>query len=383
MGACRVIAENGRPVNPKPGALDDAGRTALSWIGLRGSRSPGKLPRISAMPFEPAAGYPLHRPRRLRGHPRLRDLVREESLTVDDLIYPMFVYHGANVRREIASMPGQYQLSLDRLGEAAGEVAELGIPAILLFGIPEHKDATGSAASLDAGIVQEAVRLVKHQVPGLLVITDVCFCEYTDHGHCGPLTEASGRVDVDNDATLPLLAEQAVSHARAGADVIAPSGMMDGMVGAIRTGLDRAGFFAIPILSYAAKFASAYYGPFREAAESAPAFGDRRTYQMDPANGDEALREVALDLAEGADLVMVKPALAYLDIVRRVKERFGVPVAAYNVSGEYAMVKAAAAKGWVDERRIVLETLTGFKRAGADMILTYHAPDAARWLRSG
>ncbi len=335
------------------------------------------------MTFQPAAGYLLHRPRRLRSHPRLRDLVREERLMVDDLIYPMFVYHGSNLRREIGSMPGQFQYSLDQLGEAVAEVAELGIPAILLFGIPAHKDARGSAASAEGGIVQEAVKLVKAQAPGLLVMTDVCFCEYTDHGHCGPLVEKAGRLDVDNDATLPLLAEQAVSHARAGADVIAPSGMMDGMVQAIRAGLDGAGFSGIPILSYAAKFASAYYGPFRDAAESAPAFGDRRTYQMDPANGDEALREVALDLAEGADFVMVKPALAYLDIVRRVKERFGVPVAAYNVSGEYAMVKAAAARGWIDERRVVMETLTGFRRAGADMILTYHAPDAARWLRQG
>jgi porphobilinogen synthase len=335
------------------------------------------------MTFQPAAGYPLHRPRRLRGHPRLRDLVREERLTVDDLIYPMFVYHGTNLRREIGSMPGQYQLSLDRLGEAVAEVAELKIPAVILFGIPAHKDATGSGAMDEAGIVQEAVRLVKRQAPELLVMTDVCFCEYTDHGHCGPLSGAGGRLDVDNDATLPLLADQAVSHARAGADVIAPSGMMDGMVGAIRSGLDGAGFSGVPILSYAAKFASGYYGPFRDAAESAPSFGDRRAYQMDPANGDEAMREVALDLAEGADLVMVKPALAYLDIVRRVKDRFGVPVAAYNVSGEYAMVKAAAARGWIDERRVVLETLTGFKRAGADMILTYHAPDVARWLRQG
>ena len=335
------------------------------------------------MTFQPAAGYPLHRPRRLRSHPRLRDLVREERLTVDDLIYPMFVYHGSGLRREIGSMPGQFQYSLDRLGEAVAAVAELGIPAVLLFGIPAHKDARGSAASAEGGIVQEAVKLVKARAPGLLVMTDVCFCEYTDHGHCGPLIETGGRLDVDNDATLPLLAEQAVSHARAGADVIAPSGMIDGMVQAIRAGLDGAGFPGIPILSYAAKFASAYYGPFRDAAESAPAFGDRRTYQMDPANGDEALREVALDLAEGADFVMVKPALAYLDIVRRVKERFGVPVAAYNVSGEYAMVKAAAARGWIDERRVVIETLTGFKRAGADMILTYHAPEAARWLRQG
>jgi porphobilinogen synthase len=322
-----------------------------------------------------------HRLRRLRQHPRLRDLVRENRLHIDDLIYPLFVYHGKNLRHEIPSMPGQFQLSLDRLGEAAAEVAELGIPAVLLFGIPAHKDPRGESACDDAGIVQEAVRLIKRQSPELLVITDVCFCEYTDHGHCGPLSETAGRVDVDNDETLPLLAKQAVSHARAGADVVAPSGMMDGMVAAIRAGLDETGFSHLPILSYSAKFASGYYGPFREAAESAPSFGDRRSYQMDPANGDEAMREVELDLAEGADMVMVKPALAYLDLVRRVKERFGVPLAVYNVSGEYAMVKAAAAKGWIDEERIVLETLTGFKRAGADMIITYHAKDVARWLR--
>ena len=335
------------------------------------------------MTNEPARGFPTQRPRRLRGHPRLRDLVRQHHLRVEDLVYPLFVYHGRDLRREIASMPGQYQLSLDRLGEVVAEVAELRIPAVILFGIPAHKDERGGSALDDAGIVQEAIRLIKRQAPELLVITDVCFCEYTDHGHCGPLRESRGRLDVDNDATLPLLAAQAASHARAGADVVAPSGMMDGMVAAIRRGLDEAGFPLVPILSYAAKFASGYYGPFREAAESTPAFGDRRSYQMDPANGDEALREVELDLAEGADFVMVKPALAYLDIVRRVKERFGVPVAVYNVSGEYAMVKAAAAQGWIDERRVVLETLTGFKRAGADFILTYHAPDVARWLRQG
>ena len=335
------------------------------------------------MNFQPASGYPLHRPRRLRGHPRLRDLVRETDLSVQDLVYPLFVYHGKNLRREIPSMPGQYQLSLDRLGEAVAAVSELGIPAILLFGIPDHKDARGSAASRDDGIVQEAIRVAKKVAPGLLVVTDLCFCEYTDHGHCGPLTETRGRIDVDNDATLPLLAEQAKSHAKAGADVIAPSGMMDGMVQAIRHGLDTAGFTDLPIISYAAKFASGYYGPFREAAESAPSFGDRRSYQMDPANSDEAIREVALDLAEGADVVMVKPALAYLDIIWRVKETFGVPMAAYNVSGEYAMVKAAAANGWIDERRIVLETLTSIRRAGADMILTYHALDVAQWLRQG
>jgi porphobilinogen synthase len=308
-------------------------------------------------------------------------MVREHRLAVDDLIYPLFVHHGKNIKREIGSMPGQYQLSLDRLGSAVGEVAELGIPAVLLFGIPEHKDAVGSSASDDAGIVQDAIRLIRRQAPDLLIITDLCFCEYTDHGHCGPLVEVGGVLDVDNDATLPLLAAQAVSHARAGADVIAPSGMMDGMVAAIRRGLDGAGFSGTPILSYAAKFASAFYGPFREAAGSTPSFGDRRSYQMDPANADEALREVELDLAEGADMVMVKPALAYMDIIRLVKDRFGVPTAAYNVSGEYAMLKAAAARGWIDERRVVLETLTGFKRAGADMIITYHALDAARWLR--
>jgi porphobilinogen synthase len=293
----------------------------------------------------------------------------------------MFVYHGRNLRREIPSMPGQYQLSLDRLGEAVAQVSELGIPAIILFGIPQQKDARGSAALKDDGIVQQAIRIAKQVAPRLLVITDLCFCEYTDHGHCGPLTESGGGLDVDNDATLPLLAEQAVSHARAGAGMIAPSGMIDGMVAAIRQGLDGAGFASLPVMSYSAKFASGYYGPFRDAAESAPGFGDRRTYQMDPANANEALREVALDLAEGADIVMVKPALAYLDIVRRVKETCGVPVAAYNVSGEYAMIKAAAANGWLDERRIVLETLTSIKRAGADMILTYHAPDVAKWLR--
>ncbi|MBV8486995.1 MAG: porphobilinogen synthase [Planctomycetaceae bacterium] len=335
------------------------------------------------MPFQPASGYPLHRPRRLRSHPRLRDLVRESNLVVSDLIYPLFVHHGTNLRREIPSMPGQYQLSTDRLGETVAEVAELGIPGIILLGIPEHKDALGSAALRDDGIVQEATRIARKTAPDLLVITDLCYCEYTDHGHCGPLCEAGGRLDVDNDATLPLLARQAVNHARVGAGVIAPSGMIDGMVQAIRHGLDQAGFTQIPIMSYAAKFASGYYGPFREAAASAPSFGDRRGYQMDPANGDEAIREVALDLAEGADIVMVKPAMAYLDIARRIKETFGVPLAAYNVSGEYAMVKAAAARGWIDERRIVLETLTGFKRAGVDMILTYHAMDVARWLKEG
>jgi porphobilinogen synthase len=279
-------------------------------------------------------------------------------------------------------MPGNYQLSTDRLVDEVGAAADLGIRAFILFGIPAHKDATGSSALADDGIVQQALRALRQAFgANVLLMTDECFCEYTDHGHCGVLSEATGRLDLDNDATLPLLAEQCVSHARAGADVVAPSGMLDGMVKAIRAGLDAAGFSHLPILSYAAKYASGFYGPFRDAAESPPQFGDRSSYQMDPANGDEALREVALDLAEGADLVMVKPALAYLDIIRRVKERFGVPVAAYNVSGEFAMVKAAAQQGWIDERRVALEILTGIKRAGADMILTYHAPDVARWLR--
>jgi porphobilinogen synthase len=329
-----------------------------------------------------AAGFPTVRPRRLRQHPLLRDLVRETTLTVRDLIFPLFVRPGSGVKKEIASMPGNYQLSIDRLVDEVGGAADLGVRAFILFGIPSHKDATGSSALDDEGIVQQALRALRRAYKDrVLLITDECFCEYTDHGHCGVLSEAVGRLDLDNDKTLPLLAAQCVSHARAGADVVAPSGMLDGMVGAIRAGLDAAGFSHLPIMSYSAKYASAFYGPFRDAAESPPQFGDRSGYQMDPANGDEALREVALDLAEGADVVMVKPALAYLDVIRRVKDRFGVPVAAYNVSGEFAMVKAAAAKGWIDERRVALEVLTGIKRAGADMILTYFAPDAARWLK--
>jgi len=308
-------------------------------------------------------------------------MVRETNLRPDDFILPLFVRPGRGMRQEIGSMPGQFQLSVDRLADEVGPAAESGIRAFLLFGIPEHKDAIGSSALEDDGIVQRALRELRRAVGDkVLLITDECFCEYTDHGHCGPLCEVAGRTDVDNDATLPLLAEQCVSHARAGADVVAPSGMMDGMVAAIRAGLDAAGFEHLPILSYAAKYASGFYGPFREAAESPPQFGDRSGYQMDPANGDEAIREVALDFNEGADMVMVKPALAYLDIIRRVKERFGVPLAAYNVSGEYAMVKAAAQRGWIDERRITMEILTSIKRAGADMILTYHAREAAKWL---
>jgi porphobilinogen synthase len=333
-------------------------------------------------PFAPQGSFPTVRPRRLRQHPLLRQLVRETTLGVEDFILPLFVRPGSGLRREIASMPGQYQLSVDRLVEEVGAALDLGIRAFLLFGIPATKDATGSSALEPDGIVQQALRsLRQHFGQRALLITDECFCEYTDHGHCGVLSETTGRLDLDNDATLPLLARQCVSHAQAGADVVAPSGMLDGMVAAIRQGLDAAGFPHVPILSYAAKYASAFYGPFRDAAESPPQFGDRSSSQMDPANSDEALREVALDLAEGADLIMVKPALAYLDIIYRVKERFGVPVAAYNVSGEYAMVKAAAQKGWIDERRVVLEVLTRMKRAGADMILTYHAREAAGWLR--
>src|SRR5438067_464115 len=325
--------------------------------------------------------FPTQRPRRLRSHPLIRSLVRETTLSVDDLIFPLFVRPGRGVKKEIASMPGNYQLSVDRLADEAGAAVDLGVRAFILFGIPARKDAEGRAALDDDGIVQQALRSLRATFKdAVLLLTDECFCEYTDHGHCGVLSEKTGRLDLDNDATLPNLAAQCVSHARAGADMVAPSGMLDGMVGAIRSGLDAAGFTHVPILSYAVKYASAFYGPFRDAAESPPQFGDRSSYQMDPANGDEALREAALDLAEGADMLMVKPALAYLDVIRRVKERFGVPVAAYNVSGEFAMIKAAAAKGWLDEQRTALEVLTSIKRAGADMILTYFAPDAARWL---
>jgi porphobilinogen synthase len=331
--------------------------------------------------YPSSAGFPQVRPRRLRHNPILRNLVRETVLTVHDFILPLFVRPGRGVKKEIPSMPGNHQLSVDRLVEEVGGAAELGIRAFMLFGIPDRKDATGSSAWEDNSVVQQALRALREAFKdNVLLLTDECFCEYTDHGHCGVLSDHGGKLDVDNDATLPNLARQCVSHVRAGADVVAPSGMLDGMVKAIRQGLDEAGFPRVPILSYAAKYASGFYGPFRDAAESPPQFGDRSSYQMDPGNGDEALREVALDLAEGADMVMVKPALAYLDIIRRVKERFEVPVAAYNVSGEFAMVKAAAQKGWIDERRVALEILTSIKRAGADMILTYFARDAARWL---
>ncbi len=323
--------------------------------------------------------FPAQRPRRNRRTEALRRLCRETVLTTDDLVFPLFAVPGQRVRREIPSMPGNYHLSVDEVVLEAGKAVALGVPAVLLFGIPESKDAEGSEAWSPTGAVQRAVAAVKAEYPELCVMTDVCLCEYTDHGHCGLL---EGH-EVANDVTLGVLSRVAVSHAEAGADVVAPSDMMDGRVGAIRSALDDAGFASVAILSYAAKYASAYYGPFREAADSAPQFGDRRGYQMDPANRREALREVALDIQEGADMVMVKPALAYLDVLAWVASESRVPVAAYNVSGEFAMVKAAAAKGWIDERRVTLETLTGIKRAGADFILTYHALDVARWLREG
>ena len=322
--------------------------------------------------------FPTHRPRRLRRNENLRRLVRETHLSVNDFIMPLFIVPGSGVIHPISSMPGIAQLSVDRAVEECKKIRDLGIPGVILFGIPDHKDPVGSAAYADNGIIQTALRSLKEEVPGLLLMTDVCFCEYTDHGHCGIITGQ----DVDNDATLEILVKESVSHAQAGADVIAPSDMMDGRVGAIRHGLDSAGFPHLPILAYAAKFASGFYGPFREAAESTPQFGDRRSYQMDPANADEALREVAFDIEEGADMVMVKPALPYLDIIRRVKDRFDYPVAAYNVSGEYAMLKAAAQNGWLDEERVMLEALTSIKRAGADMILTYFAKDAAQVLKN-
>jgi porphobilinogen synthase len=308
-------------------------------------------------------------------------MVRENVLTASDLIYPLFAVPGEGFAQEVKSMPGVYQLSVDKIVEEAKEVYDLGIPSIILFGIPEDKDIEATGAWHDCGIVQKAATAVKEAVPELVVIADTCLCEYTSHGHCGYLEVGDLTGRVLNDPTLELLKKTAVSQAKAGADIIAPSGMMDGFVQAIRAGLDEAGFEETPILSYAAKYASSYYGPFRDAADSAPQFGDRRTYQMDPANAREALKEIDLDIAEGADMLMVKPALAYMDVIYRVKEATNLPVAAYNVSGEYAMVKAAALNGWIDEQRVVMETLTSFKRAGTDLILTYHAKDAARWLQ--
>jgi len=322
--------------------------------------------------------FPIIRPRRLRRNEAIRSLARENRLSAQGFIYPMFVCPGKNVKNPIASMPGVAQQSVDTFLEECREVEQLGIPGIILFGIPDKKDALGTEAYAPDGVVQRAVEAVRSAKLNLLVMTDVCLCEYTDHGHCGIVENG----EVKNDPTLELLAKESLSHARAGADIIAPSDMMDGRVGAIRHALDGAGFQDVAIMSYAAKYCSGFYGPFREAAESAPQFGDRRGYQMDPANAREALREVELDLAEGADMVMVKPALAYLDIIQRVRETFSVPVGAYNVSGEFAMVKAAAANGWIEEKRIAMEILTAIHRAGASIVLTYHAKDAARWLKN-
>ncbi|MGA7842157.1 MAG: porphobilinogen synthase [Candidatus Acidiferrales bacterium] len=322
--------------------------------------------------------FPVHRPRRLRRNETLRGLVRETRLSASGMVYPMFACPGTNVRKEVSSMPGIYQQSVDQIVEECREIAGLGIPAVILFGLPEHKDELGTEAADAHGAVQRSIEAIRKAKLNLLVIADVCLCEYTSHGHCGAMKDG----EVLNDPTLVLLADAALSHARAGADLVAPSDMMDGRVAAIRQRLDENNFEDVAILSYAAKYCSSFYGPFREAAQSTPQSGDRRSYQMDPANAREALREVALDLEEGADIIMVKPALPYLDVIQRVRERFDVPVGAYNVSGEYSMVKAAARNGWIDEKRVVLEILTGIQRAGADIILTYHAKDAAKWLKN-
>ncbi|CCQ92246.1 delta-aminolevulinic acid dehydratase (porphobilinogen synthase) [[Clostridium] ultunense Esp] len=319
------------------------------------------------------------RHRRLRRNETLRSMVRENHLRVEDLIYPLFVADGEGIKREVPSMPGVYQYSLDRLDEELEEILALGIPAVILFGIPQHKDEWGSEAYKEEGIVQRALRYIKKKAPGLILIADNCLCEYTTHGHCGIVLDG----EVLNDPTLELLTKAAIAQAEAGADIIAPSNMMDGFVAAIRQGLDEAGFHHIPIMSYAIKYASAFYGPFREAAHSAPAFGDRKSYQMDPANIREAMREAASDVAEGADFLMVKPAMAYMDVIKAVRDRYALPIVTYNVSGEYAMIKAAALNGWIDEEKVVLELLTGLKRAGSDLVITYHAKDAARWLKEG
>ncbi len=318
----------------------------------------------------------MNRTRRLRKTENIRRLVRENKLHIDDLIYPMFIEEGQGIETDIESMPGIKRFSLDKVSKELDEISELGIPAVLLFGIPVSKDEIGSETWNEQGIIQRAIKFIKKHYPEIYVITDVCFCEYTSHGHCGIVHDN----DVDNDATLANLAKQVVSHARAGADMVAPSGMMDGMIATIRQALDETGFYKIPVMSYAVKYASAFYGPFRDAADSTPSFGDRRTYQMDPANRDEALREATFDDQEGADILMVKPALSYLDIIRDLKNNFDRPIACYNVSGEYAMVKAASAKGWIDEERVMMESLLSMKRAGADLIITYFAKDAARCL---
>jgi porphobilinogen synthase len=323
--------------------------------------------------------FPQFRARRIRGKEVFRDMVRETSLSVNDLIFPMFSAKGRGIRKEVSSMPGIYQQSIEHIVEEAQAAHEQGILAVLLFGIPDKKDAVGSGAYAKGGIIQDTIRALKKEVPGLAVITDVCMCEYTDHGHCGIIRDN----DVDNDATLELLCKEALSHVQAGADMVAPSDMMDGRVGAIREALDKNGFSQIPIMSYAVKYASGYYGPFREAAESTPQFGDRRSYQMDPGNRLEAIREAQMDVEEGADIIMVKPGLPYLDIVREMRNEFNLPVAVYNVSGEYSMIKAAAKMGWIDEERVTMETMLSFKRAGADLILTYHAVEVAKLLHKG
>jgi porphobilinogen synthase len=342
----------------------------------------------NSLPLHSLPPFPVSRPRRLRFSPALRGMLRETHLRPNDFIYPLFVRHGEDIQTEIVSMPGQYQWSVDRLTAEAEAIAELGIPAVILFGIPDAKDPIGLGNFDPDGIIQKATRAIKAAVPEMVVISDVCLCEYTDHGHCGVLNLDDAQSEnlpegyVLNDPTLDILGKVALSHVAAGADIVAPSGMLDGMVAAIRSRLDQGDYAHIPILSYAVKYASAFYGPFRDAADGAPKFGDCKSHQMDPANSREAIREVALDVAEGADMLMVKPGLPYLDIIRQVRDAFGeLPIAAYNVSGEYAMVKAAAANGWLDEESVVLETLTSFKRAGCDLIISYHAKDAARWLR--
>lgn len=326
--------------------------------------------------------FPTLRLRRLRSNPSMRDLVRETHLQVTDFVQPLFIMHGKNVKQAIPSMPGQFQYSVDQLEKEINEISELGIPAVLLFGIPEKKDSIGSSSHDDEGVIQKAIGKIKHINPDILVITDNCFCDYTGHGHCGIMNDKTGRHDLDNDASLEILKQQVLSHVRAGADVVAPSGMLDGMVHALRTELDSTGYSHIPIMSYSVKFASSMYGPFREATDAYPKYGDRKSYQVDPANGNEGLREAELDMAEGADILMVKPAHTYLDLITRVKGRFPeIPLAAYHVSGEYAMIKAAAANGWLDEKKAMTEVLTSIKRAGADIIITYASKDAAKWLQ--
>ena len=323
--------------------------------------------------------FPAYRPRRLRKNESFRRMIRETKLSVDNFVYPFFVTFGKDVKKPISSMPGNFQMSVDHLVKEVQKAKELGIPAVLLFGIPEKKDEVASGAFMKDGVVQQAVKRIKDKVPDVIVITDVCLCEYTSHGHCGMIEKG----EVDNDASLEVIAETALSHAKAGADMVAPSAMMDGQVGAIRDTLDEAGFENLPIMAYSAKYASCFYGPFREAAESAPQFGDRKAYQMDPANGDEAIREISLDVEEGADIIMVKPALPYLDIIRRAREEFDLPIAAYNVSGEFSMIKAAAKLGWMDGEKAMMEALTSIKRAGADIIITYFSMEAAKILRNG